>query len=135
MSDGDLTSLSNEELAELWQEAMTEEQEALKAEQDYMRQAERLARGRTPEMPRGEATRLADAAEMTKERRLAIEAEEQRRRRLYAKVAPDSVGSPDGAMTVKVSTMITWWWTSGTTCTNGCRIRLHGATATPTQLH
>jgi hypothetical protein len=30
MSDGDLTSLSKEELAQLWQEAMTEEQEALR---------------------------------------------------------------------------------------------------------
>jgi hypothetical protein len=103
MSDGDLTSLSNEELAELWQEAMTEEQEALNAEQDYIRRAERLAQGRTPEMPQGEATRLAGAAEMAKKRRLAIETEEQRRRRLFAKVAPSSVGSPGEAMVVELN--------------------------------
>jgi hypothetical protein len=80
MSDGDLTSLSNKDLAELWSEAMAEEQAALKAEQDSMRQAETLARGRMPEMPQGEAKRLADAAETAKERRIAIEAEQRRRR-------------------------------------------------------
>jgi hypothetical protein len=79
MSDDDLTSLSNEELARLWREAMTEEQAALEAEEDYARQAGTLAQGCMPVMSPREGTRRADAVEAAKECRLAIEAEEQRR--------------------------------------------------------
>jgi hypothetical protein len=80
MSDPDLTSLSNEELAERWEEAMRNEDRALKAERDDTRQVEKEAQGHTPVMPKREYQRLVDAVQTAQQCRLAIEAEEQRRK-------------------------------------------------------
>jgi hypothetical protein len=80
MTDRDLTSLSDEELDQAWQDAMRDEDAALKAEKDYMRQKQAEARGRMPVMSGRDANVLRDAAQTSNQRRLAIEAEQQRRR-------------------------------------------------------
>ena len=80
MSQPDLTSLSDEELTERRKEAMAAEDEAVKAEEDSARQASDLTQGEIPVMSMRELKQRAIATESARQCRLAIEAEEQRRR-------------------------------------------------------
>lgn len=77
----ELSSPSDEELAERREEAMRNEERALKAEADYTRQIEKEAQGHVPVMSMPERQRLADAVQTARQCRLAIETEQQRRKR------------------------------------------------------
>jgi len=73
MSQTDLTSLSDKELTERWEEAMATENATVKAEEDYSQQAGGLAQGEMPVMSKGEAGRLANATELARQCRLVVE--------------------------------------------------------------